>query len=431
MKRKYNKYRNMNLYEFILKIIWIFVALFVLYFTFLFISQWWFEKMWNSMMKTFNVKQTEPTETTLIKSWRKYVQFDELKIVDEYTFKDEKTNTEYFRKASWNITWYTCSSNLDDEYQKYFKVIWDNKCIYVWKHNFIRKQDTLDELKRSWLVVWSFLVDHLDLEKENFQNNLFVVEWKKIFLWDISEWSYYSFDNWDNVIAQYYLLVFDQLQWKKKVVAIKEKWKQKMVVLLVKDSYKEDIQYITKRVKELYEKAMWISLVEKFDSKKEETLAKIYELMINNISYCYECLWRDRIYEWMNWIQTLKSKTWVCDWIAKWVIYLMNEWWYQIQKETWKWCHDTEWKVCENHAWLTMKLENWKTKYYDPTWDIQNIKDSYRSKLFFNEWKYDILFKNKDSKENNWVQLYTNSFFSKNYDEFIKQHKKWEFLKDK
>ena len=78
-----------------------------------------------------------------------------------------------------------------------------------------------------------------------------------------------------------------------------------------------------------------------------------------------------------------------------------------------------------------MKLENWKTKYYDPTWDIQNIKDAYRSKLFYNEWKYDILFKNKDSKENNWVQLYTNSFFSKNYDEFTKQHKKWEFFKDK
>ena len=279
--------------------------------------------------------------------------------------------------------------------------------------------------------MWSFLVDHLDLEKENFQNNLFVVEWKKIFLWDISEWSYYSFDNWNNAIAQYYLLVFDQLQWKRKVIAIKEKWQQKIAVLLVKDTYKEDIQYISKRVKELYEKAMWIWLVEKFDSKKEETLAKIYELMINNISYCYECLWRDKIYEWMNWIQTLKSKTWVCDWIAKWVIYLMNEWWYQIQKETWKWCHDTEWKVCENHAWLTMKLENWKTKYYDPTWDIQNIKDAYRSKLFYNEWKYDILFKNKDSKENNWVQLYTNSFFSKNYDEFTKQHKKWEFFKDK
>ena len=124
MKRRYNKYRNMNLYEFILKIIWIFVALFVLYFVLLFISNWWFEKMWNSMMKTFNVKQTEPTETTLIKSWR--VQFDELKIVDEYTFKDEKTNTEYFRKASWNITWYTCSSNLDDEYQnilRWFEII--------------------------------------------------------------------------------------------------------------------------------------------------------------------------------------------------------------------------------------------------------------------------------------------------------------------
>ena len=149
--------------------------------------------------------------------------------------------------------------------------------------------------------------------------------------------------------------------------------------------------------------------------------------MINNIDYCFECTdeWKSDIYEWMNWILTMKNKKWVCDWIVKSIIYVMEEWWYKIKKETWLWCSE---KWCENHSWFVSNYSKTKKdwtkyqikKYYDPTWDLQTENEKHKLKL--DTYNNETVLGYNEKKLN--AHFIKKSYFWLSWKEFYKTHKK-------
>lgn len=347
--------------------------------------------------------------------------------VTNFSYQDENWNI-YIRKDWKDLEWYTCESTV---WKEYLQVVWWNKfwdwnsCIFLKESSFITIQEAQKRIEDSKRIIWKFKIDKIDEKIENFKDKTFNIAWKNIFLWDISlDNHFYLFEKWD-FIAKLYVLLFFQIN--AKVVVLEENSWEKMVVYAIKDNYEQYISYLKNRSKQILETAKKRNILLKTNSKKEKLLAQVYETMINNIDYCFECTdeWNSDIYEWMNWILTMKNKKWVCDWIVKSIIYVMEEWWYKIKKETWLWCSE---KWCENHSWFVSNYSKTKKdwtkyqikKYYDPTWDLQTEKEKHKLKL--DTYNNETVLGYNEKKLN--LQFIKKSYFWLSWKEFYKTHKK-------
>lgn len=348
--------------------------------------------------------------------------------ISNFSYQDEN-DIIYIRKNWKDVDWFTCDSNVWNEY---IKVFWWDKywsthdCILLKEEHFITENQAKGEIFSSDQIIWKFKIDKIDVKIENFKDYQFKIWWKNIYLWDISlDNHYFLFENWD-FIWKLYVLLFDQIK-NKKVVLLEENNNEKMIIYTIRDDYQELIEYIKKRSKQILEISKKKKIHLKTNSKKEKLLAQVYETIINNVEYCFDCIENSnntKIYDWMNWILTLKNKKWVCDWIVKSIIYVMNEWWYKIQKETWMWCSE-DW--CENHSWFVVnynkKKKDWTKykikKYYDPTWDIQINKIN---KVKLDKYENKQILKFKD-KETNKIMMMKSNFWIY-WKEFKKTHKK-------
>lgn len=340
--------------------------------------------------------------------------------IDELTYKDDKWKL-YVRKENEEIMWYQCWY-----YQEwYYDVYWTSNsswldCISLPTNAFITLEEAKKAIINTWRIEKIYKMKWINLETENFKDKTFVIEWKRIFLWDITDHNYFIFEN-INLYSQLYFLLFNSKQIKQnsKLFILNETWTNTFLVFQLFDDYKEMIEYIDKVSDKYYELSKQVTVPIKTISKKEYTLAQIYTIVLQNLTYCDECLeWWEKIYDWMNWIKTLYNKTWVCDWIVKAIYYVMKKAGYTIYKESWLWC---SWNSCENHAWFKVNYSfvqksTWKkvnlVRYYDPTFDLSTVdKDRWD---VFQLWR----------TENQWwlIYYYMVPYFSKTAKEFNTNH---------
>lgn len=155
--------------------------------------------------------------------------------------------------------------------------------------------------------------------------------------------------------------------------------KQEFLVNLLDDNRFLEWNY-DQELLEIKEKTRQITRNHLSDNAK---IFAIYRWVAREIEYYYWYLdWNKEIY---SWIYSFKNKSWVCDWYSKLMLYMLSFAWIQ-DAQVIKWfAFDTPEFPDFWHAWVRI----WD-KYYDPTFDEQNAKNS-RDFVYF-ALPYDLMY---------------------------------------
>jgi len=349
-----------------------------------------------------------------------------LQQIDQSTFKDLNWNLFYIKGSSYREI--KGCKNIVNGYIKYYN---KNICNQI-------ELNAISSLSKEIINnVWKRIVSVYRVEKgkllsfDEYQNGMFRFQWERVFIWDISTSDYYSLQ--EDILNYSQIMNILNNNWKDwEVFIILEKWTNRWYIVYLKNNWKWYIDILKKSLDKAVKEIENININDykidwyKFKNDIEEKIAKIYLYTVTTTNYCFDCLnevWNKDIYQWMNWILTLESWIWVCDWYSKKMIYLLDKmwipWW---RKFTWLWC--AEWN-CVNHSWVWIIID--KVPYlFDPTFELSSHLIENKKIIF---WKTNFYKIHKDIFYiSHYVWKFNESETIKSIDQF--DYKKY-YLKNK
>ncbi len=226
----------------------------------------------------------------------------------------------------------------------------------------------------SWMLLFSALNAnaikeiHTDVnlnKTEELHKIILDFDWQEIFLTDLCWKDYFEID-WNETVQNsfYNQLMKKYPKWVDFVVL--KNWQKAVYFQFNTKDVKEFINAKNTRMKKILAEIDSLNINDlkedfyTFETKEEETLAKIYYYIVNNFEYCQQCIW----FEWSNWINMMNKKTWTCAAYAKCFYYIAKEYWINVNYESWRIIFDN--KQIDRHAWNSYNI-NWKKYFFDTT----------------------------------------------------------------
>lgn len=358
---------------------------------------------WNTLQTQITTSSSISNQKTLL--WTDWKYYD----ISKFSFKVFSINSKSEIVDNWNTYRLSYSKYLPLNSQNfsylqnawltkwYFLIKSDNTAFFVTDYT-LEKKYSFKELQ----TLFSYTADSKNPNNVDWNWNYILYSFSKYYYFDDTFWAYLTDLTQAWITKDKSLMVYNWVKYyfvkdfSKRVVISKDllqNMSNKSEVL--SNLYSDTQNYESLNISLLQQIKSTTSLITSWLTTDEAKISAIYSWIVFNLEYDNTTDSSD--YKIYSWLESFKNKSWVCDWYAKLLLYMLS----------FAWVENSEikrWYAFDNkdfpdfwHAWVKI----WDY-YYDPTFDdpIGQSSDYTFSDFKYFKLPHDLMYINRFDWDN-------------------------------